>query len=448
MPYIDTAFTEGTFLDDLKDLLVTNGWTYIKSFEKMAYPAKIMNTTTLISDSAAVDIAVAKHKIFKNAKGIYYGIAVMRQVNTTYGQVKGHISDEAAFQQWIRDNYSKDFSTAQIFVYMFEKEPEIVDGSSIGCMVGDKIPAIRGAGDIELLESKWVGEGVTAQFEYTKYDSDVMQSPWVQVVLRNPNLQKTDVASNWFPDSLITICGYVDSNNLFVMLQADPTPAFADNVVPLTPLYMGDFTSLDPNDTNNYALFGGTAFNTGDETASHNFDFDSTVPYRDATQSMPVLKTYPNFPGNGVDNIIVRRAKYGARYQAYYLSWNTQSNGTKPDRIGKDGGGYPKAWQGPENDEYKYQFNPSIYSGMVHSSKIYIVHPDEGVRGYLPRAVALAPFGLVNKDKLKVKKQNCPTPEYDQYIYFLSEAISPFSKRPATPYRPMGVGIFDKSTNS
>lgn len=266
----------------------------------------------------------------------------------------------------------------------------------------------------------------------------------MKVTLRNTNLQGIDAQTNWWPDSLVRINGQVDESRVVLLIQADNTPAFENNVVPVTPLYMGQLESYANDDTLGDALWAGTAFDTGNEAASHKFDFNDPKPYRNVESYMPVMKSYPRSPGNGIDNVIIKRSRLGARYQAHYIAWNVAPNSMPPDRVGKDGGQYSLSWQSQDNDEYKYQFNPSVYSNKVHTSRAYIVHPDEGVRGYLPYMILLSPLGLLNGDRLKVRKNTCPD-THDIYKFFNVDAISPITKRPATAYRPAGLGIFEKT---
>lgn len=442
MPYINTTFTEGTFLTDLDTLLLANGWVFEKSFKKYAYPSALINPSSNIQPNSYYDISMARHRIYKNSQGVLYGFAQLHQESYRYSEIPvSPREDEAGFKTWLETELDKNYDRHEFFVYMLEVLPDIVEGGKFGCAVD--VTPMRGAIDIEVISSRVVQVQNGYLFEYTEEKPEIMQSPFMEIVLRNPNLEGIDSETNWWPDSLVRVNGYIDSETIMLLMQADNTPAFENNVVPIIPLYMGKFESFKEGDIGNDALWGGTAFNTGNQDASHNFNFDSSTPYRETMNYLPVRKTYPNYPANGIDNIIVKRSELGARYQAYYLSWNTVGNQTPPDRVGIDGGQYPLAWNTEKNDEYKYQFNPSAYSGKVHTSRAYLVHPDEGVRGYLPKIILLSPFGLVNNDKLKVRKASCPD-DWDIYRFFLTEAISPITKRPATVYRPAGIGIFER----
>lgn len=450
MAYIDTSVQEGTLLDDLKSIVTANGWKFEKSFYKLAYPNSLINPQSTIMDDSNINFSVAKHMIFSNALGLYYGVAKVYNFTERYTNVphkpKTDLKDpsiEQSLKDWIVSKYQSFGKECSLYFYMCEDLPSVPEGKSFGCAVD--VDTERGAIDIETESSAYIpmSTGVPV-FEYTESYPERFQSPFAKSTLRNPNLSDTDVATNWWPDSLVRVKGSIDTGHLFIILQADNTPAFMNNVVPTVPVYWGEFESFKDGDVGNHALWTGTAFDTGSEKASHSFDFKSATPYRRTEDFMPIGKTYPNYPGNGIDNIIVKRSELGSRYQAYYLSWNAAPQKMPPDRVGEDGGQYPLSWTTQENDEYKYKFNPSVYSGKIHTSRAYLIHPDEGVRGYLPKMVILSPMGLVDEDKLKVRTGTCPD-TFDIYRFFLTSAISPVSKRPGTVYTPAGIGIYEKS---
>ncbi len=449
MAYIDTTLEEGTVMTDLAAIIVANGWTQEKTFRKISYSKALIDPENNDLDPEdPIDFAVAEHMIFKSADNALYGIAKMYKFTEYYNDVpnKPHTNsdNEDLLKIWINSNYKAFSKECTLYHYMLESLPDIAENEFFGCAVDTSLE--RGAIDIETQLSAFIliPGAPDPIFKYTDFNENIQQSPFAKSTLRNPNLSKTDVATNWWPDSLIRIKGFADAHTLFLIMQADNTPAFMNNVVPSVPVYWGKFESFKQGDSGNYALWVGTAYDTGNETASHSFDQKSATPYRRVADYLPIQKTYPNYPGNGVDNIIVRRSELGSRYQAYYLSWNAAPQVMPPDRVGKDGGQYPLAWTTQENDEYKYKFNPSMYSSKIHTSRAYLIHPDEGVRGYLPRMVILSPMGLVNEDKLKVRTATCPD-EFDIYRFFLTSAISPVSKRPGTVYTPAGIGIYEKS---
>ncbi|PGK40743.1 hypothetical protein MYW48_08535 [Bacillus cereus] len=176
------------------------------------------------------------------------------------------------------------------------------------------------------------------------------------------------------------------------------------------------------------------------------FDFDD--PGATVGETIyPLLKLYPHHSSNGVDSVMVSRSRFGARYQAHYLSWNAPSNQLPPNRVDEIGKKYPRAYNPVEKtNNYKYQFNNSRYSDKVHSSRIYVVHPEEGVRGYLDKAIGFNSQGM-SATNLRVAKQNCPEKVYEMYKPHSIGAVSPLTKLPVTPFRPVGLGIYSEDIN-
>lgn len=176
------------------------------------------------------------------------------------------------------------------------------------------------------------------------------------------------------------------------------------------------------------------------------FDFDDP----DATVGetiFPLLKLYPQYPGNGVDSVIVSKSRFGARYQAHYLSFNATTNQIPPARIDEEGKKYPRSYEPVENtDNYKYQFNASRYSDKIHSSHLFVIHPEEGVRGYLDKSIGFNSKSI-NASNLRVRKENCPEKVYEMYKHLSIGAVSPLTKIPVTPFRPIGLGIYSEDYN-
>lgn len=394
---------------------------------------------------------------------------------------------------------------------------------------------IRSALDIEVLGTEWSGENYEAYI--TKTDHHVMQSPIVKSTLRAEFLEKMDNPlwyTNWWTDSEVRFRGYVDSNTIFLIMQADNAPAWEKNLVPTVPLYFGKILSLDGDKDEGYALFSGTippykrandestqtthikhSVSTGttqflvhdarklpdppalltiggkeiiklvqkdgnmitvereqhgtvaepvygagtivarlsmNNTGVNNdivvslFDFDDPMDKVGEIIS-PLLKLYPYHPANGVDSVIVSRSRFGARYQAHYLSLGAPPNQLPPAKSTEDGRKYPRAYESYENtNNYKYQFNPSRYSGKIHSSRIFVIHPEEGVRGYLDKSIGFNAQSI-NASNLRVRKADCPEKVYEMYKYLSIGAVSPLTKLPATPFRPIGVGIYSHDYN-
>ncbi|QWH66237.1 hypothetical protein EXW41_10655 [Bacillus wiedmannii] len=451
MAYIEKIVTEAEFQNELINLMTENGWKKVKTFYKYIHKEKEQGSKDNITK--LYKYWCAKHVVLQNSDGGMYGIVqTWAWENKTKLDIDLSTDKGKTELQSYLENNPRYKDRSCMYLYMIEQLPNYQDNSLIAMGAQDGYES-RSIMDVELAEVKEIVTQNRNPNTGTLYDvytyeySDspqLMMSPWVKCTFRNPRLQNVNVDTNWWPDSLVRITGQVDKDRAVLLIQADRTPAFENNVVPVVPVYMGRLESYAADDTIADALWAGSAYDEGDESSSHTFDFENPKPFRDVSKYMPRTKTYPKSPGNGIDNVIIKRSRFGARYQAHYIAWNVPSNMMPPDRKGKNGGQYPSAWQSHDNDEYKYQFNPSLYSGRVHTSRAYIVHPDEGVRGYMPYIVLLSPLGLLDGDKLKVRIDTCPD-SHDIYRFFTVDAISPITKMPATAYRPAGLGIYEKS---
>ncbi|MGG4144838.1 PKD domain-containing protein [Paenibacillus algorifonticola] len=194
------------------------------------------------------------------------------------------------------------------------------------------------------------------------------------------------------------------------------------------------------------ALFAGTAYHKEGAALEASLKRSAELDYDDVQLKQeilqPIMKDYTSYPSNGIDSVMVKRTKYGARYQAHYLSWNIPSNVMPPSREDQDGKKHPRAWNNYENDVYKYQFNPSRYSDKAHSSRALLIHPEDGTYGTLRNVILVSPLSIMNGDELKAVKNHCDVEnKYEVYAYYLVEGISPLTKRSATGFRPAGLGI-------
>ncbi|WP_151734139.1 PKD domain-containing protein ['Paenibacillus yunnanensis' Narsing Rao et al. 2020] len=196
------------------------------------------------------------------------------------------------------------------------------------------------------------------------------------------------------------------------------------------------------------ALFSGSALSSGRADAERALQASGSFDYDDAGERqellLPMMKDYVHYPSNGIDSVMVKRTKYGARYQAHYIAWAVPSNSMPPVRENAAGSKHPRAWTSYANDAYKYQFNPSRYSDKAHSSRATLIHPEDGKYGTLRNVILVPPLTIMNGDELKASKDSCADDEndrYDVYSYYLVEGISPLTKRPATAFRPAGLGI-------
>lgn len=389
-----TYIEERTAVDDLVDLIVGAGvgWTVAREFWKV----RVSRVSPVDAPSYYQIRGRSKHIILQKGAYDFLGFA---QVSTQ--GIKLGLTDEfptiedrvAAIQPYIQEPFQEMQS---LTVYMLKKLPD----ANTNLFYKDYNDLIEDDVDIEHYR-------VAPDYEYV-VDPNIMQSPYCNLNFRN-------LTGNWWPDSKITVEGSITSKHIFLSLVSDTAPAWENNVIPTIPLFYGEIDSFDPNDTeDNRALFGG------------NFQFSNTV-------QMPYGKTYPTKPSNGIRSVMVRRGIRGAYYQAHYLSWNTAPN-LMPEKRDD----YPRAWHGRhDHPTYLTQFNPSRYTNKVHTSCLYVMHPEEGVRGKLADVLAVSPVGLMNGDKLIVNEGE----EAGTYRFLLFEGQSVLNHQPANHFEPMGVAM-------
>ncbi|MDQ0176225.1 hypothetical protein [Bacillus chungangensis] len=466
MPYIDSTpalspykIREGDLQGGFKDILIKNGWTLAREFKKAVTSTHFVteHDETARHDD---DFVVAKHQILRNARGDLLGVAVVAEWSDFTDHSNGFpfynwfTSDETkkeALLDYLEKEFEKRKTNTSLYFYMLDKLPNMKDGSVILTPWSDESKEderLRMALDVEVTVIDF--KDTTAASAFVKVANiTVMQSPIVESSLRAKFLENVDypyMDTNWWADSEVSIKGHIDSNNIFITIQTDNTPMWENNTIPIVPLYFGDIVPLDEGDPA-IVLFAGTVPNgeTSDKVAT--FDY-SDITTKGGRKLMPILKKYPAYPSNGIDSVMVNRTKLGARYQNYFLSFNTVSQEMPPARksddqaIGDGDKQYPRSWEGIK----KYQFNPSRYSGKVQTSRIYLLHPEEGNRGYLKRSVGLNSANL-NASELRIRKEDCPEKVFDVYQCVPVSSVSPLTKRPSTHFNPMGLGIYKEELN-
>lgn len=474
MPFIDTTpalfypkIREDNVQDALGLILERHGWTLALRFRKAVTTAHFLSNGHPKSARHNEIFAVAEHYIYRNSKGKMLGLAIAAEFTEFtyhdrtvpyYNWMSGTAQEKQVMIEWLEDKFQENKVNTSLYFYMVERLPDIENNVTLltpygGSNVDDSDPnnpyrptdaerILRMALDCEVIETDY-STGAQNSLYIKRAVPMTMQSPIVKSSLRpkfTENIDYPFMQTNWWSDSEISMRGYIDSENIFVVFQADNVPAWENNIVPTIPLYFGDIVPLDEGD-DAVALFAGTVAPGTTETHVANYDFDSIV--RSGEQIMPILKNYPRHPSNGVDTVMLSRSKFGARYQEYFLSWNAAPNEMPPAREGIDGRKqYPRSYQNFNTNTYKYQISPSRYSNKVHTSRIYVIHPEEGVRGYLEHSIGLNATNF-STGKLRVRKENCPEKVYDVYKYLPISGLSPLTKRPGTTYRPMGLAIFD-----
>lgn len=253
MAFIEKVFQEGSFLDDLVNLATSNGWTKVKKFQKAGYPSELLRNSG--SSDALYRFGIAEHTIIKNAEGTMYGLVQIASWDIAKKDISYKFNTEEDKAEFIKDaklRYSRNLDRSCFYVYMIEKEPVFKDGTATVVAFDYFLKMLI---DVEVSKTDVVIKNGSTIIEYTDANTDVMMSPFVKITLRNPNLEGVDVKTNWWPDSLVRVTGQVDKDRVVLLIQADNTPAFENNVVPVTPLYMGKIESYAKDDQIGDALW-------------------------------------------------------------------------------------------------------------------------------------------------------------------------------------------------
>lgn len=499
LAFVDKKIKEGKFLDELAGVITEGSanWSIAKTFYKVAFDSSVIKPNANYTDKMKVQAVVSKHILLQNTNisNSYLGIAISGELSLTYEDFKtdalptnsGLSEDQAAFATFVQGQVAllepadendhkmtKFYNPTTVYFYMCENLPTVADNAYIAFPFTLSILE-KGSLDIEAWQGSWASFQVFDEetqryktqynFEIKEPELGVLQSPISQCYFRSTELEDSynetynvyQNVTNWWYDSQVTVKGYIGDKALFLIMQSDTVPAWEDNIVPSIPLYFGELEPFNdsegqPLDYHQVAFFAGTCPDADSLLNNPKYDFDNPDKSLFQTPVMPILKGYPRHPSNGINTVMLHRAKQGARYQQYFLSWNSAPNDILPDRsdthetefsgatFPRD---YPRAWNQPGADESKYWFNPSRYSGKIHTSKIYVMHPEEGLVGALYNAIGLSSVGIMS-GKIKVLIDPCAeTNKYQYYRYFVVDGISPMTTRPGTVYRPMGLGILD-----
>jgi len=483
MPYIDTTpaaypvkLQEGNAQEKLGELLgqywTIAGTTATKhNFFKLAFDNALNNPSSSPLADDLFEVVLARHYVYANREGKVLGLAMKATREFKYSEISANATTAAradvltfvnslAGSEWFYEQLVGLITNTVWHFYVAEAEPvltarfETVDTDKKLIKMAFDADIERAALDIEVYKTAWESNtGGGFDFKIKDANMAIFQSPITNSIMRTAHMEDLyseaysteHLHTNWWEDSEIRIQGLIDENNCFLTIQSDNVPAWEGGAVPTIPLYFSKIDPLDPGD-DVYGFFTGTvAANDESLAAIAAFDYDDPSRVNFAKSYMPILKTYPGKPSNGIDTVMISRSKLGSRYQEYFLSWNTAPNLMPPLRE-QDGKQYPRAWNNSSSVAANFQFNPSRYSNKVHSSKVYLVHPEEGARGSLLHTIGLSALNF-NSGKLRVRKQNCPDKLYDVFRYHLIEGVSPLTKRPGTPFRPIGMGIFDEAAS-
>lgn len=481
-------------------------------------------------------VCVTRHVIMKRWDGELLGLA--QTTNAVEVNTKDMPRTPQGLYQWFVTLYGDSVDYSTLYAYTMDKYEGYTHSVDEN---GNPIPVtvITSDGGMGVVKASLDIEYYN-EYEFFK---DTMQSPITQIRLRQ-YLENEEVQilqgkfyrnnTNWWDDSLIRVKGVIDEYSFFFTLQADAAPSWEDNKVTKVPLFFGNLTNKEedgrrkeladtqsPDSKSNVpvALFGGA------QTEKF-FNLDDVEETTETLQ--PIARNYVSRPSNGCDSIMVKKTRYGARYQSHYLQWNSPAHDMAPSRenirlaleefltltpevkyhldvplektgntivagtrvlnnkgefvgtknvsdmfehcthiliddkelvevvrvqnIGKDYADilvkrlegylnrywrrwstlkgytkdqvdlitrkYPRAWNNLRFGYYNYDFNSSRYSDKVHTSRAYVVHPEDGVVGRLPNSIVTPLINLFDGDYLKFKYNcvDCAEEVYDPEV--------------------------------
>lgn len=196
------------------------------------------------------------------------------------------------------------------------------------------------------------------------YSSLMYSSPSLPTVLNFSS--EREIALSWQRDSQVEVTGQLNRDRGLFQFRADPTGDASTTL--FSPLYFGRLNAHGRVPRVNTILASG-ANNHHELKYSRNLELGgNNVDYGPGT-------------GNGNSGLMLGQAIGGARYQTHYLRFFTFSKDADPTGEGR--------------------FNKSRWTGRYHVSLIGIVHPNDGVVGYLDDALVVHPKGIYQNNELE-----------------------------------------------
>ncbi|MCY8119619.1 hypothetical protein MOC55_13925 [Bacillus spizizenii] len=426
MPFVEETLRHDSFLDDLFDKVFRrfkdksgNYWwqdfnknaakvdLYKISFEKGLFVKTSKGYTSPELPTEGM-LCITRHLIFRRWDNQL--LAFAQSTGAVKISTKDLPTNKKDLLKWFV-NFYKDFvDYTTVYAYTLDKYEGYTHFIS-----GGKATPVTVLGDDS-------GVGVhkaSLDIEYhnkNDYHPDMKQSPIITMKLKGDTGEhvasigklnyKTN--TNWWADSLIQLRGVFDETSAFFTLKVDSAPMWEDNGVTLVPFFFGNLVTKNTTKSNEtpIAMLGGTQ-------VGKFFDFDNVEEKTDTLQ--PITRNYVHHPSNGIDSVMVKKTKYGSRYQEHFLRWNAPPNQMPPTReelrkvkksLGTDqeeefARKYPRAWNYLRYGYYNYGFHPSRYSEKIHSSRATVMHPEDGVIGYIPNIVLIPLINLMEGDRLK-----------------------------------------------
>lgn len=427
MPWVEETLRHDSFLDDLFDKVFRrfkdksgNYWwqdfndktpkvdLYKITFEKGLF-VRYTNGYKVPENPQEGNICVTRHIIMRRWDNEL--LAFAQSTGAVKIATEDLPTDKVELMKWFVEFYKSFVDYTTVYAYTmdtYEGYTHFVTGDGkvapVTIMTDDSgFGVFRASLDIEY-------------YSEDEYYPDTKQSPIIVMKLKGDTGESVSsigklnyrTNTNWWADSLIQLRGVFDETSCFFTLKVDSAPTWEDNNVTLVPFFFGNLVvkgATEPNKTP-IAMLGGTQ-------VGKLFDFDNVEIKTETLQ--PITRNYVNHPSNGIDSVMVKKTKYGARYQEHFLRWNVPPNLMPPTREElrkvKDAMGtekeeefarkYPRAWNYLRFGYYNYNFHPSRYSDKIHASRATVMHPEDGVIGYIPNIVLLPLINIMEGDILK-----------------------------------------------
>ncbi|MBG9612538.1 hypothetical protein [Bacillus cereus] len=426
MPWVEETLRHDNFLDDMFDKVFRrfkdksgNYWwqnfnnqvpkvdLYKITFEKGLFVKGEEGYLTPFESREGM-LCITRHMIMRRWDNEYLAFA------QSTGAVKINTKDipreKEGFLEWISNFYRKSVDYTTVYSYTLDTYAGYTHYvSPSGELAPVTIMSENHGLDIfrDSMDIEYYGED--------EYYESMKQSPIITMQLKGDtgdlvaSIGKLNYRTNtnWWGDSLIQLKGVFDETSAFFTLKVDSAPSWENNMVTLIPFFFGNLVSKNTSSKNEtpIAMLGG-------RQVGEFFDFDSIETKTEILQ--PITRNYVNHPSNGVDSVMIKKTKYGARYQEHFLRWNVPPNLMPPTReelrLVKNAQGtekeeeyarkYPRAWNYLRYGYYQYDFHASRYSNKIHTSRATVMHPEDGVLGYIPNIVLLPVINVSEGEKL------------------------------------------------
>lgn len=427
MPWVEETLRHDSFLDELFDKVFRrfedksgNKWwqnfndkvakvdLYKINFEKGLF-VKDTNGYKTPEEPHEGNIAITRHVIFRRWDNQL--LAFAQSTGAVKITTQDIPTDRADMMKWLVDLYKKLVDYTTLYAYTMDFYEGYTHFETSDGIVAP-VTVMNDDGGFGVLKASLDIE----YYNEDEYYPNTKQSPIITMKLKGDTGEQTasigklnfKTNTNWWDDSLIQLRGVFDETSAFFTLKVDSAPTWEDNMVTLVPFFFGNLVTKNatkPNETP-IAMLGGSQ-------VGKFFDFDNVETKTETLQ--PITRNYVNHPSNGIDSVMVKKSKYGSRYQEHFLSWNVPPNLMPPTREElrkvKDALGtekeeefarkYPRAWNYLRFGYYEYDFHPSRYSDKIHASRATVIHPEDGVVGYIPNIVLLPVINLMEGDRLK-----------------------------------------------